>query len=112
MIFSGIEIDKQVINLIQDFLNARIWTVDLVDHHNRFQILLKGLHEHVARLGQRPFAGIHQKHYAIHNLQGAFHFTAEIAMAGRIGDVDLDAFIVQTRDLGKDGNAPLALQIV
>ena len=70
------------------------------------------LHEHVAGLRQRAFAGIHQQHDAVDDLEGALHFAAEIAVAGGVDDVDLDAVIADAGDLGEDGDAALALQVV
>jgi hypothetical protein len=63
-------------------------------------------------LRQGPFAGIHQEHDAVHNFQGALHLAAEVAMAGRVDDIDLHAFVAYAGDLGQDGDAALALQVV
>ena len=70
------------------------------------------LHQHVARLRQRAFAGVHQQHDAVDDLQRALHFAAEIAVAGRVDDVDLDAVIADAGGLGENGDAALALQVV
>ena len=74
----------------------------------RFQRLA----EHVARLRQRPFARVDQQHDAVDDLERALDLAAEIAVAGRIDDVDLDAVIADAGDLGEDGDAALALQVV
>ena len=91
LIFHGVEIDEQVVDLVQHFLNAGVGTVDLVDHHDRRQPRFQSLHQHVAGLRQRAFAGVHQQHDAIDQLERALHLTAEIAVAGGIDDIDLDA---------------------
>ena len=70
------------------------------------------LAQHVARLRQRAFAGVHQQHDAVHHLERAFHFAAEVAVAGRVHDVDLDVVIEDGGVLGQNGDAALALQIV
>ena len=70
------------------------------------------LAEHVAGLRQRAFAGVDEQHDAIDDLEGALHFAAEIAVAGGVDDVDLDAVITHAGDLGEDGDAALALQVV
>ena len=70
------------------------------------------LAQHVARLRQRAFAGIHQQHDAIDHLQRALHFAAEIAVARRVDDVDLDAVIDDGGVLGENRDAALALQVV
>ena len=76
------------------------------------QLGLQRLAEHVARLRQRAFAGVHQQHDAIHHLQRAFDFAAEVAVAGRVDDVDLDVVIMNGSVLGQNGDAALALQFV
>ena len=68
--------------------------------------------QHVAGLRQRAFAGVHQQHDAVDHLERALHFAAEIAVAGRVDDVDLDAVVAHAGDLGEDGDAALALQVV
>src|SRR5439155_22057413 len=103
---------EQVVYLVQDFRHTRIRPVDLVDHHDGWQMRLERLHQHIARLRQRAFAGIHQQHDAVDNLERALHFAAEIAVTRRIHDLDLDAAVAHARDLGEDGDAALALQFV
>ncbi len=56
LVFAGIEIDEQVVDLVQHFLRARIRTVDLVDDQDRRQLGFQRLAQHVARLRQRAFA--------------------------------------------------------
>ena len=93
LLFVGVEVDEQVVDLVQHFLRTRVRTVDLVDHHDRRQLRFERLAQHVARLRQRAFAGVDQQHHAVHHLQRALDFAAEIAVAGRIDDVDLDVVI-------------------
>ena len=95
--FFGIEIDEQVINLVEHFLRARIGTVNLVDHHDGLQAGFQRLGQNVARLRQRAFAGIHQQHDAIDHLQRTFHLSAEIAMAGRVHNIDLEVVVEHAR---------------
>ncbi len=70
------------------------------------------LREHVAGLRQRAFAGVHQQHDAVDQLERALHLAAEIGVAGRVDDVDLDAVVADAGGLGQDGDAALALQVV
>ena len=108
----GVEIDEEIVDLVEHFRDARVGPVDLVDDDDGRQVRLERLREHVAGLRQRTFAGIHQQHDAVHELQGALHLAAEIAVAGRVHDVDLDVVIDDAGDLGEDGDAALALQVV
>ena len=112
LIFVGVEIDEEVVDLVQHFLRAGVGAVDLVDDHDRRQLGFERLAEHVTRLRQRAFAGVHQQHDAVHHLEGAFDFAAEIAVAGRIDDVDLHAVVEDRGVLGQDGDAALALEFV
>ena len=70
------------------------------------------LHQHVAGLRQRAFAGVHQQHDAVDDLERALDFAAEIAVAGGVDDVDLDAVVADAGGLGENGDAALALQVV
>ncbi len=112
LVLARVEIDEQVIDLVQHFLRARIRPVNLVDHEDRRQLGFQRFAQHVARLRQRTFAGVHQQHHAVYHLQCAFHFAAEIAVAGGIDDVDLDVVVENRRVLRQDGDAALAFQFI
>ncbi len=101
LIFHRVQIDEQVVDFVQHFLNARIRPVDLVDHQNRRKLRFERLHQNVAGLRQRAFACVHQQHNAIHDLQRALHFAAEVAVAGRVDNVDL-----RYRDSGRQWSSP------
>ncbi len=100
LVFGGVQVDEQVVDLVQDFRHARVRPVDLVDHYDGRQMRLERLHQNIARLRQRTFAGIHQQHDAIDNFERALHFATEIAMPWRIHNVDLDAAVANARNLG------------
>ena len=91
---------------------ARVGAIDLVDDDDGLEVGFERFHQNVTRLRQRAFAGVHQQHHAIDDLEGAFDFTAEIAVAGRVDDVDFGAVKTHAGDLGENGDAALALQIV
>src|SRR5208282_2856172 len=112
LLFLGVEIDKEVVNFVENFLRAGVGTVDLVDDENRLQVRLERLAEHVASLRQRAFAGIYQQHDSVDHLEGAFDFAAKIGVAGRVHDIDFYAGIKHSRILGKNSDAALAFQIV
>ena len=112
LVLGGVQIDEQIVDLVQHLRHARVRPVDLVDHHDGRQLGLQRLRQHVARLRQRPFAGVHQQHDPVHHLQRALYLAAEIAVAGRVHNVDLHAFVADASDLGQDGDAALAFQFV
>jgi len=61
LVFSGVQVDKQVVDFVENFLCARIRAVDLVQHNNGRQLGRQRLLKDVARLWQRPFAGVDQQ---------------------------------------------------
>ncbi len=112
LIFLRVEINEQVVNFVQNFLGARVGAVNLVDDQNGRQLRFERFTQHVARLRQRAFTGVHQQHDTVHHLERALHFAAKVAVARRIHDVDLYVVIEDGGVLGEDGNAALALQVV
>ena len=60
LVLFGIKIDEEVIDFVQDFLRASIGAVDLVDDKDRRQSGFQRLAQHVSRLRQRTFAGVHK----------------------------------------------------
>src|SRR5208282_5356861 len=112
LLFLGIEINKEVVNLVENFLRTRVGPVDFINDENRLQIRFESFAQHVTRLRQRAFAGIDQQHDAIDHLERPLHFAAKIGVPGRIHDVDFYSRIKHSRVLGKNGDAALAFQIV
>ena len=103
---------NRVVNLVQDLLRAGIGSVDLVDDEDGRKVGLKRLAEDVARLWQRAFTGIDQQHDAVDHLQRALDFSAEIAVARRVHDIDLHIVIEDGRVLGQNRDTAFALQVV
>ena len=112
LVFFGIEIDEEIVDFVQDFLNARVGAVDLVDDHHGLELGGEGLGQHVAGLGQRAFGCIDQEHDAIDHLESALDFAAEIGVARSVDDVDLAALEEDGGVLGENGDAALALEVV
>ncbi len=81
--------------------------VYLVNHKDRRKIKLEGLFQNESCLGQRALRGIDEEQHAINHLERPFHLPAEIGMAWRIDNIDLDSLIYDRRILCHDGNAPL-----
>ena len=102
LVFAGVEINEKIVDFVQDFLGARIGAVDLVQHDYRRELRCKCLLQNVTRLRQRPFAGVDQHHNTIHHAQRALHFAAKVAVSRGVHDVDL----------GKNGDAALAFEVV
>ena len=73
---------------------------------------LQRLAEHELGLRHRAFGRVDQDHHAIDHRQDALDFAAEIGVAGGVDDIDARVFPDQRGDLGEDGDAALALEIV
>ena len=112
LVFGGVEIDEEIVDLIEHRGGARVGPVDFVEHHDRRQLGGERLLQDVARLRQRPFARIHQHQHAIHHAQRTLHLAAEIAVAGRVHDIDLRAAIGDRGILRENRDAALALELI
>src|SRR6266852_2712909 len=112
LIFFGVEINKEVVNLVQHFLRASVGTVDFIDDHNGRQSGLERFAENVAGLRQRAFAGIHEQHDAVNHFERTLDLAAEIAVAGSVHNVDLDAVVEEGGVLGQNRDSALALEFV
>src|ERR1700728_2509529 len=112
LLFGGIEIDEEIVNFVQDLLNAGIGAVDFVDDDDRRKLGFESLHQYIAGLRERAFAGVDQKHDAVDDFQGALDFAAEVAVTERIDDVDLGSVVTDAGVLGENGDAALALEVV
>src|SRR5262249_23246301 len=86
LVFGGVEIDEEVVDLVEHFLNARVGAIDLIDDDDRLEMRFEGLGENVAGLRQRAFARVDQQHDAVDDLEGALNFAAEIGVAGGVDD--------------------------
>jgi hypothetical protein len=71
LLFGGIEVDEQVVDLVQHLVRPRVLAVDLVHDEDRGQLLLEGLAQDVPRLRERAFGGVHEEHDAVHHLERA-----------------------------------------
>jgi hypothetical protein len=89
---------------------AGVGAINFIDHQNRRKMRLQRLAEHITSLRQRSFAGVDQQHDSIDHFESALDFAAEVAMAGRIDDVDLHALVKHRRVFGKNRDATLSLE--
>ena len=112
LIFGGVEVNEEIVDLIEHCGRTRVGPVDLVQHHDRLELRGQRFLQDVARLRQRAFARVHQHEHAIHHAQRALHFAAEVAVAGRVHDVDLGVVVGNRRIFRENRDAALALQIV
>src|SRR6266550_870808 len=111
LLVSGIEIQKQLVDLVHDFGRARILAVNLVDNCDSWQTGFKSLPKHESSLRQTPFGGVHQQHHAVDHFQNASDLTAEVGVAGSIHDIDFHIPITHRCILRHDGYATLFFKI-
>ena len=109
LLVGGVQIHQQLQHLVDDFVDALVGTVDLVDHHDDTVAQLQGLGEHEAH---GALGGVHQQDNAVDHLQDTFHLAAEVGVARGVHDVDLHIAVLHGGVLGGNGNAALTLQIV
>ena len=88
-----LQFNEQVQHFIHYFRGALVRTVNFIDDYNRFQMFFQCLAKHILRLGHRAFIGVYQQQHAVHHGEDAFHFPAEIRMAGRIQNIDLGSVV-------------------
>ena len=112
LVLVGAQIDVERVHEVEDLLRPGVLPIDLVDHEHRGQPQRQGLGEHEAGLGQGPFGGVHEQEHAVHQAERPLHLAAEVGVARRVDDVDLDAAPGDRGVLGEDGDALLALQVV
>jgi len=112
LLLGRVEIDEQVVDFVEDFLNARVRPIDLVDDDHRRQPPFERLPEHETRLRQRAFRRVDEQQHAVDHRERAFDFTAEIRVAGRVDDIDEHVLVVDGGVLRQDGDAALALEVV
>ena len=112
LVFGGVEVDKQVVDFVQHCRYPRVRPVDLVDDDDLRQVRFERLHEHVAGLRQGTLARIHQQHHAIDQFQRALDLAAEVAVARRVYDIDLDAVVADAGGFRQNRDAAFALEVV
>ena len=112
MVFGGVQVDKKVVDLVHDLPGARVGAVNLVDDDDGGKLGLQRLAKHVARLRQRPLTRVHEQQDSVHHLQCPLYFAAEVAVTGRVHNIDSDALISDGGVFGQNGDAALALELV
>jgi hypothetical protein len=111
LLVGRVEVYEEVVDFVHHLLWPRILAVYLVDDGDGGQPRLKRLAQDEARLRQAPLGRVHQEHHAVHHLQDALDLAAEVGVARRVQDVDLDAAVADRGVLRHDRDAALALQV-
>ena len=111
LLVGSAQVHQQVEDLVDDFLDAGVGTVDLVDGDHKAQILLQSLLQHETGLGHAALSSVHQQQNAVDHLQHALDLAAEVGVARGIDDIDLDALVAAGAVLGQNGDAALTLDV-
>ena len=107
----SVEVEEEFKDLVDDFVAAGIGAVDLVDDDDGLQTELERALEHKTRLRHRAFVSVDQEQNAVDHFENAFHFTAEVGVARRVDDVELDAFVVDGGVFRENRDAAFALEV-
>ena len=105
-----VEVDKQVVDLVEDLERPGVMTIDLVDTNYSGQSRFQSLLEHEASLRQGTFTGVDQQQNAVDHRERAFDLAAEVGMARSIDDINSDRAPGNRGIFGQNGDATLALQ--
>ena len=98
LLVAGVEVEEQLEDFVEDFGRARVGAVDLVDDDDRAQAERERLAGDELGLRHRPFGGVDQQDHAVDHRQDALDLGAEIGVAGRVDDVDVQ-FPCQSTDV-------------
>src|SRR5437867_5458647 len=88
LLISRLQLDEEIENLVQDFVRARVFPVDLINDNNRLQFVLHRLAQNKTRLCLWPIVRIDNKQHAVHHFHDPLDFAAEIGVTRCVDDVD------------------------
>src|SRR5680860_307609 len=112
LLVGRLERGEEVEHLVHHLLRPCVGAVDLVDDDDGLEPHLERLRHHEFRLRQGAFGGVDQYQGAVNHAEDALNLTAEIGMARRVDDIDAGTVPEDGGDLGEDGDAPLAFEVV
>ena len=111
LLVRGVEIHQQLQHLVHDLVNALVGAVDLVDDDDHAVAKLQRAAEYEARLRHGTFGGVHEQDDAVDHFEHTLDLAAEVGVARRVDDVDLDALVGDGGILCENGDAALAFEI-
>ena len=108
----GVERREEVEDVVDDFLDTGVGTVDLVDRHDGTKPELQGLADDEFGLRHRAFSGVDEDDHAVNHRQDPLDLTTEIGVTRRVHDIDPRVLPDHRRDFGQNRNAALLLEVV
>src|SRR5437764_770917 len=85
-----VEVEEELVDLVDDILDPSVRPVDFVDDEDHREPRLERLAQHEPRLRQRPLARVDEQEHSVDHRQRALDLAAEVCVAGRVDNVDLD----------------------
>src|SRR5690606_16725998 len=111
LLFRRTQLVEQFESSIDRPIRTRTRTINLVQHHNRFQSQAKRLAGNETCLRHRTFLCINQQQHAVNHRQYTLDFAAKVGVARCINDVDVGAVVLNCTVLGKNGDATFFFDI-
>jgi len=111
LVLGGVEVEEEFVGLVHHLGQAGVGAVDLVDDQHDGQAGLQRLAEHEAGLWAGSLGRVDEQDDPVDHVQRPFNLAAEVGVARRIDDVDLDPVADHGGVLGQDGDALLTLQV-
>ena len=112
LLLACVEVEHKVEDLFLYLVRAAVRLVHLVYHHYRLLAELNSLLEYEAGLRHTPLEGIHEQEHAVRHVEHSLHFSAEVAVARGVDNVDFDILIDDGHVLGENGDSPFPLKVV
>mmetsp|Transcript_63095 Transcript_63095/g.186423 ORF Transcript_63095/g.186423 Transcript_63095/m.186423 type:complete len:351 (-) Transcript_63095:336-1388(-) len=106
------QLHEQVEGLVDDIVRPRGGSVDLVHDKESLHPFLEGLVEDEPSLGLGALHTVHHEQDAVGHVEDALDLPAEVGVARRVHDVDLDAVAHDCKILRKDGDSTLPLLVL
>jgi len=110
LLVAGAQFQEQVEGSVEGLVRAGEGAIHLVDHDDDPQAERQRLAQDEAGLGHRAFDSVDEQQRAVDHVEDALDLAAEVGVAGRVDDVDLDPVPGDGGVLGQDGDPALALQ--
>ena len=92
LVFAGVEIEEEFVDLVDDLGGAGVRAIDLVDCQDDRQVASECLAQDKAGLRQRALSRVDKQHDAVDHCQGTLDLATEVGVARGVDDVERDLF--------------------
>ena len=84
--------------------------VDLIDHHNNFQVQFERFFQYISRLWHRPFLGVYNKQCSIRHRERPFYLTRKICVSRSIDNINFRLIVKNSTVFGENRNSAFSLE--